>query len=113
MGQGASRWVRPFDRRARVELRRGEIVRINLKADKIHAQRGAGDGGVADAHERIEHTAGASHAVQPDAQLRNARWKAGRVRALFVAALDRLVGHEPCVAGPENVTHCICITVVC
>lgn len=53
---------------------------------------------MADTHKWIEYKPRALDPVQLHAHLRNLGRKRRRVRALFVAALDRLIGHKPGVA---------------
>ena len=75
-----------------------QVVLIDLDADEIEAELARGDRGAAEPEERIHHEATRDEAVQAQAGLRHARRERRRMRAVLVAALDRVVGDEPGVA---------------
>src|SRR5262249_19368711 len=71
-------------------------------ADEAHAQPRACDGRAAETRERIHRERDASRAVEPEALLRKLRGKRRWVRAIAIAALDRLVGDEPRIAAAAD-----------
>ena len=74
-------------------------MRVELDADEVEAEPYGCNRGVAQAEEGVEHEAGPFEPVQAHALLGHLRRERRRMRAVAVAALDGLVGHEPGIAA--------------
>jgi len=81
-----------------------EICLVNFEPDKFfHSAALRRDGRVSNSQEWIEHRLDARRAVQFDAPFRQLHWKSRRMRALFLAALDRFIGNEPSIAATTQI----------
>ena len=76
----------------------GAVVGVYFESDAVQFQFGAGYGSIADAHKGVEYQPGALDAVQLQTHLGDLYREGRRMRALFVAALNGFVRHEPGIA---------------
>ncbi len=88
----------------------GQVLIVNFEADEFrHAALLSSQGGVPDPKKRIEHRLRAADAMQLNAIHRQLDRERRGMRPFFVAALDRLVRHEPGVAAATQIASA-CVT---
>ena len=81
-----------------------EIILVDLKPDKPFNPATLGRySGISDSEKRVQHRFDARDAVQFDTPFRQLHRKRRRMRPLFLATLNRLVGNEPCVAATAQI----------
>src|SRR5205823_844933 len=72
-------------------------------ADEIDPELGCGDGAAPETEERVHRRPNAIQTVKLQAVLGHTRGKRSRVRAILVAALDRVIGNEPGISSAAPV----------
>ena len=87
---------------ARAVRRPRQVGLVDIRPHEIDAEPRARHGGAAQAAERIHGRRDARQAVKPEALLGQARRKRGRMRAIAIAPLNRLVRDEPGVAAAPD-----------
>src|SRR6185369_8619699 len=87
-----------LERLARALDRLRQVMLVHLNADEIETDCRRGNSGAAKAEEGVHRKLDAPQAVELETELWHAGRKSCRMRPVFVAVLDRVVGNEPGVA---------------
>ena len=81
-----------------------QICLVNFKPNEFfYAAISCRDRAVSDAQKGVKQGLHARRAVQLDAPFRKLNWKGRGMRPFFLAALNRLIRNEPCVAATTAV----------